>query len=204
MSREVLSIQDLCLTFHGRGDDVPAVRGVSLRIDAGETVALVGESGSGKTALVREILKLHAAHTSVTGSIRLLGRDILKEDERTMQSIRGSECAMVFQDPAVYLDPSCRIGDQIAEVILLHEKVSRDEALKRAEDLLESMGIENAAEKMKLYPFQFSGGMLQRAAIASAMACGPRLLIADEPTTALDRDSQGLVIDVLKRIAAVP
>lgn len=199
MSETILSIENLRIHFETFGGEVQAIRGVNLKLQKGETLALVGESGSGKSVTAKSVMKLLSNNAVVKeGSITFKGENILEKSERDMQSIRGKEIAMVFQDPMTSLDPTMKIGKQITEVIIKHEKVSKEEANKRAEELLELVGIPNAKERMKQYPHQFSGGQRQRIVIAIALACNPDVLIADEPTTALDVTIQAQILELLK------
>ena len=201
MSETILSIENLRIHFETFAGEVQAIRGVNLKLEKGETLALVGESGSGKSVTAKSVMKLLSNNAVVKeGSITFKGENILEKSERDMQSIRGKEIAMVFQDPMTSLDPTMKIGKQITEVIIKHEKVSKEEANKRAEELLELVGIPNAKERMKQYPHQFSGGQRQRIVIAIALACHPDVLIADEPTTALDVTIQAQILELLKEL----
>jgi len=201
MSETILSIENLRIHFETFAGEVQAIRGVNLKLQKGETLALVGESGSGKSVTAKSVMKLLSNNAVVKeGSITFKGENILEKSERDMQSIRGKEIAMVFQDPMTSLDPTMKIGKQITEVIIKHEKVSKEEANKRAEELLELVGIPNAKERMKQYPHQFSGGQRQRIVIAIALACHPDVLIADEPTTALDVTIQAQILELLKEL----
>ena len=201
MSETILSIENLRIHFETFGGEVQAIRGVNLKLQKGETLALVGESGSGKSVTAKSIMKLLSNNAVVKeGTITFKGENILEKSERDMQSIRGKEIAMVFQDPMTSLDPTMKIGKQITEVIIKHEKASKEEANKRAEELLELVGIPNAKERMKQYPHQFSGGQRQRIVIAIALACNPDVLIADEPTTALDVTIQAQILELLKEL----
>ena len=201
MSETILSIENLRIHFETFAGEVQAIRGVNLKLQKGETLALVGESGSGKSVTAKSVMKLLSNNAVVKeGSITFKGENILEKSERDMQSIRGKEIAMVFQDPMTSLDPTMKIGKQITEVIIKHEKASKDEANKRAEELLELVGIPNAKERMKQYPHQFSGGQRQRIVIAIALACNPDVLIADEPTTALDVTIQAQILELLKEL----
>lgn len=201
MSETILSIENLRIHFETFAGEVQAIRGVNLKLQKGETLALVGESGSGKSVTAKSVMKLLSNNAVVKeGSITFKGENILEKSERDMQSIRGKEIAMVFQDPMTSLDPTMKIGKQITEVIIKHEKVSKEEANKRAEELLELVGIPNAKERMKQYPHQFSGGQRQRIVIAIALACNPDVLIADEPTTALDVTIQAQILELLKEL----
>lgn len=201
MSETILSIENLRIHFETFAGEVQAIRGVNLKLQKGETLALVGESGSGKSVTAKSVMKLLSNNAVVKeGAITFKGENILDKGERDMQSIRGKEIAMVFQDPMTSLDPTMKIGKQITEVIIKHEKASKEEANKRAEELLELVGIPNAKERMKQYPHQFSGGQRQRIVIAIALACNPDVLIADEPTTALDVTIQAQILELLKEL----
>ena len=201
MSETILSIENLRIHFETFAGEVQAIRGVNLKLEKGETLALVGESGSGKSVTAKSIMKLLSNNAVVKeGTIIFKGENILEKNERDMQSIRGKKIAMIFQDPMTSLDPTMKIGKQITEVIIKHEKASKEEADKRAEELLELVGIPNAKERMKQYPHQFSGGQRQRIVIAIALACNPDVLIADEPTTALDVTIQAQILELLKEL----
>ena len=201
MSETILSIENLRIHFETFAGEVQAIRGVNLKLEKGETLALVGESGSGKSVTAKSIMKLLSNNAVVKeGAIIFKGENILEKSERDMQSIRGKKIAMVFQDPMTSLDPTMKIGKQITEVIIKHEKASKEEADKRAEELLELVGIPNAKGRMKQYPHQFSGGQRQRIVIAIALACNPDVLIADEPTTALDVTIQAQILELLKEL----
>ena len=201
MSETILSIENLRIHFETFAGEVQAIRGVNLKLEKGETLALVGESGSGKSVTAKSVMKLLSNNAVVKeGTIIFKGENILEKSERDMQSIRGNKIAMIFQDPMTSLDPTMKIGKQITEVIIKHEKASKEEADKRAEELLELVGIPNAKERMKQYPHQFSGGQRQRIVIAIALACNPDVLIADEPTTALDVTIQAQILELLKEL----
>lgn len=201
MSETILSIENLRIHFETFAGEVQAIRGVNLKLEKGETLALVGESGSGKSVTAKSVMKLLSNNAVVKeGAITFKGENILEKSERDMQSIRGKKIAMIFQDPMTSLDPTMKIGKQITEVIIKHEKASKEEADKRAEELLELVGIQNAKERMKQYPHQFSGGQRQRIVIAIALACNPDVLIADEPTTALDVTIQAQILELLKEL----
>ena len=201
MSETILSIENLRIHFETFAGEVQAIRGVNLKLQKGETLALVGESGSGKSVTAKSVMKLLSNNAVVKeGAITFKGENILEKSERDMQSIRGKKIAMIFQDPMTSLDPTMKIGKQITEVIIKHEKASKEEANKRAEELLELVGIPNAKERMKQYPHQFSGGQRQRIVIAIALACNPDVLIADEPTTALDVTIQAQILELLKKL----
>ena len=201
MSETILSIENLRIHFETFAGEVQAIRGVNLKLEKGETLALVGESGSGKSVTAKSVMKLLSNNAVVKeGTIIFKGENILEKSERDMQSIRGKKIAMIFQDPMTSLDPTMKIGKQITEVIIKHEKASKEEANKRAEELLELVGIPNTKERMKQYPHQFSGGQRQRIVIAIALACNPDVLIADEPTTALDVTIQAQILELLKEL----
>lgn len=201
MSETILSIENLRIHFKTFAGEVQAIRGVNLNLQKGETLALVGESGSGKSVTAKSVMQLLSNNAMVKeGSILFKGENLLEKSEREMQSVRGKEIAMIFQDPMTSLNPTMKIGLQIAEVIIKHEKASKEEAYKRAEELLELVGIPNPKERMKQYPHQFSGGQRQRIVIAIALACNPDILIADEPTTALDVTIQAQILELLKEL----
>ena len=197
MSEHLLEIKGLEVQFHTMDSDVHAVNGIDLTIDAGETLGLVGETGAGKTTTALSILNLIQSPPGKIekGEILFDGKDILKMNEEELHSIRGSAISMIFQDPMTALNPIFKVEDQIAEVVKIHEKVSKTEAVKKAREMLEFVGI--PAERGGDYPHQFSGGMKQRVVIAMALACSPKLLIADEPTTALDVTIQAQVLDMM-------
>ena len=197
----ILDIENFKLSFYGSHGRVPAVRGVNLYVEAGETLALVGESGCGKTALCRAVLGLHRSHAKVEdGSITLSGLKVTEMTDRQMEAVRGKQAAMIFQDPMTSLNPTFSIGSQIRDTILLHEDISKAEAKAKTVELLKMVEIPQAEERYRQYPHHFSGGMRQRAAIAIALACNPALIIADEPTTALDIKTQNEIMGLLKRI----
>ncbi len=198
----LLSVRDLHVEFAARGRVVRAVRGVSYDIGAGETIGLVGESGSGKSVSALSLLGLlpkRGARIPV-GSAIFEGQEILNLSDEKLAQIRGNRLAMIFQDPLSSLNPVLSIGRQITEAIETHRNVTRKEAATRAAELLELVGIPDAAARLGNYPHQFSGGMRQRAMIAMALSCEPSLLIADEPTTALDVTIQAQILELLKRL----
>jgi peptide/nickel transport system ATP-binding protein len=203
-SGPLLSVDGLSVEFGLRGQKrVRAVDSVSFDIRPGEHVGLVGESGSGKSVTslaVMGLLPRRGAH--VSGSIAYAGRDLLRASRKEMGELRGNDIAMVFQDPMTSLNPVVTVGVQLTEVISRHRKVSRSEARDRAGDLMRKVGIPDPVRRLKEYPHQLSGGMRQRVLIAIALACEPRLLIADEPTTALDVTIQAQVLEVLKELVA--
>ncbi len=197
MSEHLLEIKGLNVEFHTMDNDVHAVNGIDLTIDVGETLGLVGETGAGKTTTALSILNLIQSPPGKieAGEILFNGKDVLKMSEEELHGIRGSAISMIFQDPMTALNPIFKVEDQIAEVVKIHEKVSKTEAVKKAREMLEFVGI--PAERGGDYPHQFSGGMKQRVVIAMALACSPKLLIADEPTTALDVTIQAQVLDMM-------
>ena len=196
----LLVIKDLSVRFQTMDADVHAVNGIDLAIDAGETLGLVGETGAGKTTTALAILNLIQSPPGKieSGQILFAGRNILEMTDDELLSIRGSTISMIFQDPMTALNPIFRVEDQIAEVIRIHEKKSKREAVEKAREMLELVGI--PAERGSDYPHQFSGGMKQRVVIAMALACSPKLLIADEPTTALDVTIQAQVLDMMTEL----
>ncbi|MGZ4493170.1 MAG: ABC transporter ATP-binding protein [Nocardioides sp.] len=197
-SGPLLQISDLRTEIRLKRSTVHAVDGVDLTVKAGETLGIVGESGCGKTITALSIMQLlpPGGHV-VDGSVVLDGVDLLQLDEQEMQRVRGDSVGMVFQDPLTSLNPTMRVGDQIAEAVLLHRDVSRDQARKRAVEVLDLVGIAQASNRVDDYPHQFSGGMRQRVMIAMALACDPKLLIADEPTTALDVTIQAQILELI-------
>ncbi len=199
MANRVLDIQDLHVSFDTYAGEVKAVRGVTLHVEEGEVLAIVGESGCGKSVTAQTIMKLNPMPPAriVSGSIDLAGHDIVKASEREMQKIRGKEVSMIFQDPMTCMNPTTQVGKQIVEAIKLHRKLSREEAKAEAIRCLKQVNIPNPEERAKQYPHEYSGGMRQRAMIAMALSCDPKLLIADEPTTALDVTIQAQIMDLL-------
>lgn len=197
----LLSITDLHTCFDGPGHITQAVNGVSLSIDTGQTVALVGESGSGKSMTALSVIRLVPPPGRITsGEIRLLGSNLLDLSDKEMRMIRGSRISMVFQEPMTSLNPVLRIGDQVIEPLILHRRLSRSDATDQGIGLLQSVGIPSASERMRDYPHQLSGGMRQRVMIAMALACNPALLIADEPTTALDVTIQAQILELIETL----
>ena len=200
MSETLLSVKDLVIHYETEDEVVEAVNKISFDIKKGEVLGLVGETGAGKTTTALGILGLLPAKVGhvIQGSIELEGRDLLKLSEKEMRQIRGKKISMIFQDPMTALNPVKTVGDQIAEVVLLHNQCSKAEALKRAQEMLAMVGI--VPERYRDYPHQFSGGMKQRIVIAIALACEPELLIADEPTTALDVTIQAQILDMMRKL----
>jgi oligopeptide/dipeptide ABC transporter ATP-binding protein len=198
---KALVVEDLAVTFMGRSRQVPAVRGVSLTVRPGKTLALLGESGSGKSVTARSILRLYGPKVETSGRVRLGDVDLLSLDERRMRAVRGRLVSFVAQDAAAALDPLRRVGSQLAEVLRVHHcAASRRQAWSRAEELLSLVGIPDPHRAVRSYPHELSGGMRQRVVIAIAVACEPSVLIADEPTTALDVTVQAQVLALFERL----
>lgn len=199
---EVLKIKDLKVSFHTRQGTVEAVRGVTLSVKKGEILALVGESGSGKSVTARSVLKLNdGGNVQTTASELFLGeKNILEASEKEMTTVRGSLAGMIFQDPMTCLNPTMKVGKQITEMLYRRGRRSADECRREAVRLLELVQIPQASLRAEQYPHQYSGGMRQRAMIAMALACEPKLLIADEPTTALDPTVQLQILRLLKKL----
>ncbi|MGY6500107.1 MAG: ABC transporter ATP-binding protein [Acidimicrobiales bacterium] len=201
MSQPLLSVEDLRVSFATRKGPAEAVRGVSFDLHPGETLAIVGESGSGKSVSALSLLGLLPASATVSGRVAFRGEDLLTMSPTARRSIRGNEIAMIFQDPMTAFNPVYTIGDQIAEAIRIHRpKVSKKEAYDEVEALLHQVGVPEARRRVHQYPHEYSGGMRQRAMIAMAIANKPTLLIADEPTTALDVTIQAQVMEVLAEV----
>ncbi len=201
MSEKLLEIKDLEVIYKTEEETVRAVNGINLEVNAGETLGLVGETGAGKTTTALSIMKLLPDRVSYikNGQILLDGIDVIKATEADMRALRGATVSMIFQDPMTSLNPVHTIGDQIAEVVELHYKdYSKKQVSDRVDEILKMVGI--SADRKGDYPHQFSGGMKQRVIIAIALACEPKLLIADEPTTALDVTIQAQVLDMMKRL----
>jgi oligopeptide transport system ATP-binding protein len=198
----VLSIKGLRTHFYTDSGVVRAVDGISYDLYPGRTLAVVGESGSGKSVHALSILRLLPEPPAkiVAGEILFGGRDLLKLPHEQLRAIRGNRIAMIFQEPMTSLNPVLTVGEQIAETVMLHQKATKAQAWAKAASLLEKVGIPHASERVKDYPHQFSGGMRQRAMIAIALSCEPDVLIADEPTTALDVTIQAQILDLLKKL----
>ncbi|WP_138751198.1 ABC transporter ATP-binding protein [Paenibacillus sinopodophylli] len=201
-NQSLLEIQSLRTSFHTEAGIVSAVDGISLKIGAGEIVGVVGESGCGKSVTAQSILRLldEKALTSYEGEVRFNGVDLLKLSQRQMRGVRGNDISMIFQDPLSSLNPLLTIGEQITETIRSHRKTSKKAALLEAIGLLQLTGIPSPERRVYEYPHQLSGGMRQRVMIAIALACEPKLLIADEPTTALDVTIQAQIMDLLVKL----
>lgn len=200
MAEKILQVTDLRVSYHTYAGEVQSVRGVTFDVERGETVAIVGESGCGKSVTAKSIMGLISDPGEIkSGSQIIFGdRNILEMSKKELRDYRGSDCAMIFQDALTSLDPTMKVGKQIAETLVIHRKATKQQAEKRAVELLRQVGIPNPEHRAKEYPHQFSGGMRQRAMIATALACGPKLLIADEPTTALDVTIQAQIIELMQ------
>ena len=197
----VVSVENLYVRFLTREATVAAINGVSFDLEAGQVLGILGESGSGKSVTLRALMRLlPPAHTRMEGRIRVAGHEITAMDEAALRHVRGAKVAMIFQEPMIALDPVFTIGVQIAETIVRHEGVSYRAANRRALELLEMVQIPSAARRLKTYPHEISGGMRQRAMIALALACRPSVLLADEPTTALDVTVQIQIILLLRQL----
>lgn len=199
---KILEVKDLKISFHTFSGEVQAIRGVSFDLNKGETLAIVGESGSGKSVTTKSIMRLLPEQSSEfkSGEILFNGKDLTKLNDKQMQKIRGKDISMIFQDPMTSLNPTMTVGKQIMEPIIKHQKLSKSEAREKAVKLLDLVGIPNPEIRFKQYPHQFSGGMRQRVVIAIALACNPQILIADEPTTALDVTIQAQILELMKSL----
>jgi oligopeptide/dipeptide ABC transporter ATP-binding protein len=204
-SAPLLEVRDLRIGFRTEAGLVQAVDGVSFRLEPGSVLGLVGESGCGKSVTAHALMGLHrrSRGTECSGTVTFRGRDLLSAPERELREVRGKEIAMIFQDPMTCLNPVRRVGAQIAETLQLHTDLSKEAMRRRSIELLGEVGIPNPAARIDDYPHQFSGGMRQRVMIAMALACDPRILIADEPTTALDVTIQAQIVDLLDRLRQV-
>lgn len=200
--KKVLQVNDLHVSFDTYAGEVKAVRGVTFDLNEGEVLAIVGESGCGKSVTAQTIMKLNPMPPAriVKGEIRLGDKDIVKATEKEMMAIRGKEVSMIFQDPMTCLNPTMQVGKQLTEAIRHHRKMKLEEARAEAIRLLKIVNIPNAEQRAMQYPHEFSGGMRQRVMIAMALSCSPKLLIADEPTTALDVTIQAQIMDLLQEI----
>ncbi|HPO58352.1 MAG TPA: ABC transporter ATP-binding protein [Anaerolineaceae bacterium] len=199
---DLLNVQGLETQFRTREGTVHAVNGVSFQLKEGETLGIVGESGCGKSVTVMSVLRLIPSPPGkvVAGKAVYQGKDLLKMTDEEIRHIRGAQIGLVFQDPMTSFNPVLTIGRQVAEPLEIHMGMSRKQALERAAEMLEMVGIPNAKERLNDYPHQFSGGMRQRVMIAMALVCTPQILIADEPTTALDVTIQAQIVDLVKRL----
>jgi oligopeptide/dipeptide ABC transporter ATP-binding protein len=202
VAERLLDVEDLKVSFATEDGVVRAVDGASFTLDRGEVLAIVGESGSGKSVSVMTLMGLtRGPNARFEGSAKLKGQELVTASEEQLQRIRGAEIAMIFQDPISSLSPVHRIGDQIIEQIRAHEDITKAAALDRAVELMERVGIPNASQRARAYPHEFSGGMRQRAMIAMALSLSPSVLIADEPTTALDVTVQAQILEEVKQLS---
>jgi oligopeptide transport system ATP-binding protein len=199
---KILEVKDLHISFHTFSGEVQAIRGVNFDLLKGETLAIVGESGSGKSVTTKTIMRLLPESNSDIkhGEILFEGKDLTKLSDKAMQKIRGKDISMIFQDPMTSLNPTMKIGKQIIEPIVKHQKLSKAAAKERAIEILKLVGIPQPEARFNQYPHQFSGGMRQRVVIAIALACNPKVLIADEPTTALDVTIQAQILELMKEL----
>jgi oligopeptide/dipeptide ABC transporter ATP-binding protein len=204
MTNRILEVKDLRTRFHIAEGTVHAVNGVSFHLEYGKTIAVVGESGCGKSVTMLSMLRLLAIPPAeiASGQVHYQGRDLLQISEQEIEHLRGKEIAMVFQDPMTSLNPVLTIGRQLSEPLRVHMGMDKQKARERAIELLDQVGIPDAARRLGDYPHQFSGGQRQRAMIAMALACGPSILIADEPTTALDVTIQAQIVELVQRMRA--
>ena len=202
MGETLLEVRDLKTCFYTEDGVVPAVDGVSFSVDKGETIGIVGESGCGKSVTSLSVMRLipNPPGKIVGGEIIFEGENILEKSEAEMRHIRGNEISMIFQEPMTSLNPVFTVGDQIMEAIMLHQKVGKREARKKTIEMLKLVGIPSAEKRVDEYPHQMSGGMRQRVMIAMALSCNPKLLIADEPTTALDVTIQAQILDLMLKL----
>ena len=194
-----MEVNNLSVSFKVEEGEVQAVRNLSFNLKKGETLAIVGESGCGKSVLCKSLMRILPYNGYIkNGEVLLKSSDLVKKSEKEMEDIRGKNISMIFQDPMTSLNPTISIGKQIAEAVIIHQGISKSEAKKRAIELIELVGIDNPEKRFKQFPHHFSGGMRQRIVIAIALACNPDVLIADEPTTALDVTIQAQIIDLIK------
>lgn len=201
MTEQLLTVENLSVSFHTRGGDNQAVRGVSFRVGAGDTLGIVGESGSGKSVTAKAIMDLIAPPGEIVGGeIAFRGENLRALPKKKWRDIRGNRIAMVFQDPMTSLNPVKTIGYQMAEVIRRHRRLGKSEAMRESVEMLRKVGISDPERRVTQYPHEFSGGMRQRVMIAMALSCSPELLIADEPTTALDVTIQAQLLDLLQQL----
>jgi oligopeptide/dipeptide ABC transporter ATP-binding protein len=197
----LLSVEDLQVRFTTEDGIVGAVEGVSFELRPGEILGIVGESGCGKSVTAQTVMGLtRSPNSTISGSVRFHGKDLVSASDEELQTIRGREISMVFQDPMTSLNPVYRVGDQIVEQLQAHKEISDEEGKRRAAELLATVGIPNAAKRVDDYPYEFSGGMRQRAMIAMALSLEPRILIADEPTTALDVTIQAQILALIQQL----
>ncbi|KYH35556.1 oligopeptide transport ATP-binding protein OppD [Clostridium tepidiprofundi DSM 19306] len=197
---KILEVENLRVSFHTYAGEVQSVRGVSFHLNKGETLAVVGESGCGKTVTSKSLMRLipePPGEIKEGSKILFNGKNVLDMSEKELRELRGADISMIFQDPMTSLNPTMKVGRQIAESLIIHRGMNKSEALKEAVKMLELVGIPNPAKRARQYPHEFSGGMRQRAMIAIALACNPKILIADEPTTALDVTIQAQIMDLI-------
>ncbi|MCK8606710.1 ABC transporter ATP-binding protein [Apilactobacillus ozensis] len=198
---DILEVRNLTINFNTYAGKIKAIRDVSFDLKKGETLAIVGESGSGKTVTTRSIMGLNASNTEIAGgSIKFNDEEILGKNEKELSKFRGKHIAEIFQDPMTSLDPTMKIGRQIAEPLMIHQNMSKDKAMDKALEMLKLVGITNAKDRLNDYPYQFSGGMRQRIVIAIALITYPEIIIADEPTTALDVTIQAKILKLMKEL----
>ena len=200
MSNSILQIRDLRVTFNTQVGELKAVRGLDVDVAPGEILGVVGESGSGKSVSFLAAMGLLPSSATISGSVMLDGKELIGAKRKAIRSVRGKSLAMVFQDPLSALNPVHRVGDQIVEMIQSHQDMNTHDAEKRAVELLEIVGIPQPGERARQYPHEFSGGMRQRVVIAMAIANNPKVLIADEPTTALDVTVQAQILEVIQKV----
>ena len=202
MSDKILEVKNLNVSYYTYAGEVKSVRGVSFDVEKGSTMAIVGESGCGKSVTAKSIMQLIASPGKIKEGSEIIfdGRDVLAMSKKELRKYRGDECAMIFQDALTSLDPTMKVGKQIAEVLRVHGLADKKTANRQAVEMLRQVGIPNPEARAQEYPHQFSGGMRQRAMIATALVCKPKLLIADEPTTALDVTIQAQIIDLMKEM----
>lgn len=202
MSKKILEVKNLSVSFNTYAGEVKALRDISFSVDRGETLAIVGESGSGKSVTVQTVMRLIPMPPGEikNGEILFEGEDITKVSDERMRELRGGKIGMIFQDPMTSLNPTIKVGKQIMEGILIHKKVSKEEAKIQAIEMLRKVGIPKPEERFNQYPHEFSGGMRQRAVIAIALSCEPDLLICDEPTTALDVTIQAQILELINSL----
>lgn len=202
MTERLLDVENLTVEFKSGGSTMKAVNGVNLQLNKKETLGIVGESGSGKSVTATALMRLIPSPPGkiTNGKILFNGRDLIEISEKEMRNVRGNDISMIFQDPITSLNPVLTVGNQIIEVIQAHETISKKDAAIKAVDMLKMVGIPEPEKRLKMYPHEFSGGMRQRVMIAIALACNPKLLIADEPTTALDVTVQAQILDLMKKL----
>jgi oligopeptide/dipeptide ABC transporter ATP-binding protein len=197
----LLKVNNLKTNFYSKNNKIEAVRGVSFHVNYGDILGIVGESGSGKSVLMRSVMQILPENAKIdSGEVYFDGKDILKLDSKEAKGIKGKEIAMIFQNPMTALNPLKKIGDHIVEVLVRHKGINKKEARKMAIEVLREVGIPMPEKRIDQYPHEFSGGMRQRVLIAMALACSPKLLIADEPTTALDVTIQAQILDLLRSL----